>query len=190
MPKFCGFCNNTLIRKTTEPNKDWKNRRFCNRSCASKFHNSNTAKPIKPEHKTSTCVSCGTTIFRQLLKNQTHYSTKKYCEDCRPVEAALNLSKTNSKLANRTKEELFSSRKNWQSARTGIRNHAHIILQASKQKPECKVCNYTTHVEVCHIKPVSEFSGDSLIKDINHLSNLMYLCPNHHWEFDNGRLKL
>lgn len=32
------------------------------------------------------------------------------------------------------------------------------------------------------------FSMDSLISEINSLENLIYLCPNCHWEFDNELL--
>jgi predicted restriction endonuclease len=54
----------------------------------------------------------------------------------------------------------------------------------------CEVCGYNTHVEVCHIKSVSSFSDDTLITEINSIDNLVGLCPNHHWEFDNGKIKL
>jgi len=37
---------------------------------------------------------------------------------------------------------------------------------------------------------MSEFSDDTLIKDINNTDNLVGLCPNHHWELDNGYLRL
>jgi predicted restriction endonuclease len=45
-------------------------------------------------------------------------------------------------------------------------------------------------VEVAHIKAVSNFSEDSLISEINDISNLIGLCPNHHWEYDNGLLDI
>lgn len=41
-----------------------------------------------------------------------------------------------------------------------------------------------------HKKPVSEFEGHVNIKTINNLDNLIALCLNHHWEFDNGILNL
>jgi predicted restriction endonuclease len=28
------------------------------------------------------------------------------------------------------------------------------------------------------------------LSEVNDLSNLVYLCPNHHWELDNGIIKL
>jgi len=50
---------------------------------------------------------------------------------------------------------------------------------------QCCKCGYDKHFEVCHIKPISSFPPDTLLIDINHPDNLMALCPNCHWEFDN-----
>lgn len=52
----------------------------------------------------------------------------------------------------------------------------------------CEVCGYRKHVEVCHIKPVSDFSRDTKMSVVNDRGNLIILCPNCHWEFDNGLL--
>ena len=91
---------------------------------------------------------------------------------------------------NRTKGDLFSSRKNWQSARTAIRKNAQSIFDKSDKSKECYICKYNKHTEIAHIKAVSEFSDVTLISEINNINNLIALCPNHHWEYDNGILKL
>lgn len=49
----------------------------------------------------------------------------------------------------------------------------------------CEHCGYTKHTEICHIKPISSFSVDTLISVVNNNSNLIRLCPNCHWELDN-----
>lgn len=85
-----------------------------------------------------------------------------------------------------TKDLLFSKSKNWQGARSEIRRHAEFIFESDSREKCCNKCGYDKHVEICHIKSVSSFSGDSLLGEINHKSNLMGLCPNCHWEFDNG----
>lgn len=54
----------------------------------------------------------------------------------------------------------------------------------------CQHCGYSKHVEVCHIQPIHTFSDDALIDDINRPDNLLFLCPNCHWEFDNGFLEM
>lgn len=45
-------------------------------------------------------------------------------------------------------------------------------------------------MEIAHIKAVSEFEESSTIAEINSIDNLIALCPNHHWEYDNGIIKL
>ena len=51
---------------------------------------------------------------------------------------------------------------------------------------ECIECGYKLHVDVCHKKPISQFSINTKLKIVNSKKNLMYLCKNHHWEFDNN----
>ena len=89
-----------------------------------------------------------------------------------------------------TKGELFGNRKNWQSARTAIRKLAAFVYFSENRNPCCKICGYNKHVEVAHIKAVSEFPDSSTIGEIDSIDNLVGLCPNHHWEYDNGLLEL
>jgi len=89
-----------------------------------------------------------------------------------------------------TKGELFNHRKNWQSARSAIQKDARKVYFESNTTPSCAICGYSNHVEVAHIKSVSEFNVSTPIVVINLLSNLIGLCPNHHWEYDNGFLEL
>ena len=60
-----------------------------------------------------------------------------------------------------------------------------IIYQNSNKPKQCICCNYDKHYEVAHIKAVSDFNDDTLISEINDIDNLIALCPNHHWEYDN-----
>lgn len=93
-------------------------------------------------------------------------------------------------IQNKTKKEVFNTNKTWQSARSSIRRDAHNVFMRNNSDAKCKVCGYNKHIEVAHVKAVSEFSDDTLISEINDISNLIGLCPNHHWEYDNGLLKL
>jgi hypothetical protein len=193
--KFCLYCNSELVQKVNEQNNTFQKRIYCGLSCASTHFNIKRRErlPPKPKFKLSPCKICGVDISRVLLADQKNYSQKIYCDSCREaknIEAYKIKGYSCVKVELRTKGELFLTRKNWQSARTAIRNHANTVLRQSTQKPECKVCGYAKHVEVCHIKSVSEFTDDSLIGEINALDNLVYLCPNHHWEFDNNGLDI
>lgn len=93
-------------------------------------------------------------------------------------------------LLNKTKGDLFSERKNWQSARTAIRKNATETYFANNAEHKCAICGYDKHIEVAHIKAVSDFDDTATIREINSITNLIGLCPNHHWEYDNGFINL
>lgn len=93
-------------------------------------------------------------------------------------------------VASQTKGELFSNRSNYQSARGSIRRHAQNIFEKSVKEKKCAVCGYDKHYEVAHIKAVADFDDTILISEINDINNLIALCPNHHWEYDNGLLNI
>lgn len=70
-----------------------------------------------------------------------------------------------------------------------VRNHAKRVMNSSNMKKVCCICGYDKHVEIAHLKPIHSFPKESLLSEVNDASNLMYLCPNCHWEQDNGLLK-
>lgn len=96
------------------------------------------------------------------------------------------VSKLTIKTLNKTK--IFELSKNWQSARSTIRKDACRVYKQSGKEYKCNVCGYSNHVEIAHIKAVSEFDNESTLLEINDINNLVALCPNHHWEFDNKKI--
>jgi len=134
-----------------------------------------------------------TGLYYKGARNQ--YS-RKFCEICGKLaisggkcEFHKNYKFSNPPdISHKTKKELKESHKTSASARSAITKHAIITFFKSYKDKKCEICGYEKHVEVCHRKPVSEFSEDSLISEINHIDNLIGLCPNHHWEFDHGLL--
>ena len=110
-------------------------------------------------------------------------------ERCSKLGMELNLKPIES-ILDKTKGELFSSRKNWQSARSTIRKFAEAAFKEANPSPKCAICGYHHHVEIAHIKAVSKFEDSATIREINSIDNLIGLCPNHHWEYDNGILEL
>lgn len=108
---------------------------------------------------------------------------------CKELGVSLNTNERINLLI-KTKGEIFSYRKNWQSARTCIRKIAQKRFFDANPNCKCAICGYDKHVEVAHIKAVSEFDDSATIDEINSLDNMIGLCPNHHWEYDNGLLKL
>lgn len=71
-----------------------------------------------------------------------------------------------------------------------IRNLARAIAKKYGFITKCFNCDYTKHVEICHKKAVSSFEDYITIAEVNDIENLICLCPNCHWEFDNGLLVL
>ena len=70
-----------------------------------------------------------------------------------------------------------------------IRWHSRCVVMKDAPKV-CAVCGYDAHVEVAHKIPIADFEDNVRLNTINHIDNLVLLCPNHHWEFDHGNLKL
>lgn len=86
------------------------------------------------------------------------------------------------------KEAEYNQHGNKASKFCRIREHARKIAKMNGlDKLPCKSCGYSKHVEICHIKSISEFEDNSLISEINDIKNIIQLCPNCHWEFDNKK---
>lgn len=146
-----------------------KNPKFCSSRCSTIHNNKN--KP-KRKLKTILCKSCQKPIDR---KNAT--DRKTYCELCKP---SINDSKSI--------QDVIQNKKHARSTYNTIRHRARKLT--ADQDKVCAVCGYNKHVEVCHIKSISSFPVDTLVSVVNHPSNLVLLCPNHHWEFDHNILTL
>lgn len=114
----------------------------------------NARTDIKRREPEGSCSSCGERISTR----------NKYCTDCRLTVRA----GTKGTSRNRRNYICTSARKLY------FQNRAH----------SCVICGYEKHVEVCHIKDVSSYPAGTSYLVINEQSNLVGLCPNHHWEFD------
>lgn len=147
-------------RATTNPT-------FCSLSCAASFNNRKF--PKKKTAKPKSCKHCRVQIFGR----------RTTCDDCNP--SCVDWSRL-------TLSELKVRAKYQHSAR--VRQVARNIYRQSDRPKHCVICGYDKHYEVCHIKPIQEFSDITSIATINDLNNLVALCPNHHWEFDHGLLTL
>ena len=88
-----------------------------------------------------------------------------------------------------SKKELLEKKGTRHSARSAIATHARNLYMSSGLPRRCAICGYDKHVDVAHIRRVSSFSDETLIGEINSMTNLMPLCPNHHWEFDHDLLE-
>lgn len=159
----------TIIeRSCTNCGKTTTNNKFCSRSCSTSFNNLNRVDYTT--RRKGVCKACGTAIISK------HW----YCEKCRPQKATQD---------DKTLGEVIYEKHHRSSAFALVRSRARSVAKELGFS-KCVNCGYDKHYEVCHIKPIKDFSLDTLVKDINSEENLVPLCPNCHWEFDKGLLKL
>lgn len=194
-PKLCLNCGE-IIPYESKANK------FCGHSCSASFNNKGTVrKNISPLNKTYLVSDeqfiefVNTSNSWKELTNKLGYSSKigsKARNTILDKAKILNIEIIFEKelIKNNNKENLFKLSKNWQVARTSIRKDACKVFEKSNKEYKCAICGYNKHVEIAHIKAVSEFSDSSTLEEINHIDNLVGLCPTHHWEYDAGLIDL
>lgn len=146
---------------------DTLNPRFCSRACAATYNNHHMPKRKKTQKY---CKGCGA-------------KSRHGCSSCRECRPRIDHSK-------RTLAELKNVCGSRNSYHTLVRQHAQIVANENGKLDKCKVCDYESCVECCHIIPVAKFPLSSSLAEVNDPTNLEGLCPNHHWEFDHGLLHL
>lgn len=204
-PNLCLNCNKPIIAPYGKTLKDTKKKKFCCRSCASQYSNKFPDKHknfyqtnsllkkcsdedfLKAYDKSSSCTELARSIgygnhistkLREQIKDRINQlGLDQYIDRTIPI-------------ANMTKRELISRRSNWQSWRSCIQRNARDVYSNSNKPKECIVCCYNKTYEVAHVKSVSSFDDNTLISEINNIDNLIALCPNHHWEYDNNILDI
>ena len=134
------------------------NPKFCSRSCAAKVTNREKPKRVA---KVRNCLRCGC----QVPKGRTA------CDDCLTPQ-------------DMTLEEAIYTKHHPSSAFALVRSRARSVVKDWEKI--CAHCGYPKHVEVCHIKAISEYPLETKLSVINDPSNLLLLCPNCHWEFDHA----
>lgn len=158
----CLNCNKILEGK-------WA-KRFCNRSCAGQYNGRAHPKRSRERANWPKCRTCDNIVVAKYYK---------YCRDC--IEKKKHYHGAGP-LELQTIEQAIK--------RTGantydkVRAHARYVLYKEELKGSCEKCGYDKHVELCHIKPISSFSRDTLLSEVNRRDNVMFLCPNCHWEHD------
>jgi len=160
----CLHCGN----ETTNP-------KFCSKSCSAKETNKIPKRKLKKK-----CSKCNSLVY-SYRSNLCEHHYQEYQKNKK--EYILNLS-----------IEDYTSRESIKRLHPSSK-FAHIrglcrSWNKEKTKLPCFVCGYSKHVELAHIRPVSSFDKTAKIKEVNHPDNVVQLCPNCHWEFDNGLITL
>lgn len=204
-PNYCKYCGKPILATYDKSLSDIKKKKFCNLSCSAKYNN-------------SICDEKTSKNYNSIINNKTDkevidcfYDSNSFAEFCIKLGYKTKCNMNNKSILDRlkilnlniddlifkkdnvsdlSKGELFSKRINWQSARSAIQKDARNVYKNSDKPKQCVICGYDKHYEVAHIMAVSDFADDTLISDINNPENLIALCPNHHWEFDNNLLNI
>lgn len=143
-------------------------RKFCSRSCSATYNN-----PRKDSRSDGLiCPKCG---------GKRGWGSKQ-CGDCRNLE-------TVTRFGERLLSDVQLNNSASRAKNNQVRRHARRVMGMSGKPFVCEVCGWDHTVQVCHIVGIGEFDPHStLIKEINTLENLIYLCPNHHAMLDTGDL--
>lgn len=161
LPKFkteireCKTCNNKF-----DTTLDNRNKQYCSPACGNKVTKYKHGKYL--------------TIKKCQICNNSHKRTSAFCsKKC----SSLNY------MNETTIGDLLYISNNKANTFGAIRANARSISKYYF-KPECKICGYDKHYEVCHINPIRNFPNNTTLSVVNSRNNLMHLCPNCHWEFD------
>lgn len=163
---ICKQCEKQFEKSVNQINKT-NNNNFCCRSCSATYNNLKYPK----RSKTKKCKYCTNLVSSKLQKCKTCINNfRKILDSDRISDVTYrNHHKSSSFALIRSRARTFAKTLNWNC---------------------CKYCGYDKHIEICHIKPIKDFSEDSLVSEVNHIDNLLPLCPNCHWEFDNNLINL
>lgn len=148
-----------------------KNPKYCSRNCAASHINR-----INPRRKLGKryCESCGKNLPRRNYKDR-----RRYCDKCNP-----NITDWYKV----TLGEVIRLRSYQKHSRIRDLARSKYIREGRPQK--CEICAYDKHFEVHHIKSIESFKLETPIAVVNALYNLIGLCPNCHWEADNGLINV
>ena len=151
--------------------KGTNQKKFCCRSCAATYNNKVFRKRKPTLRKCITCdAMIGGAVYGQRLHCFQCIKDKKHYKGT-PVEI-----QTIEQVVKRAGSNRYDN----------IRVHARALYKKELSNPCCERCGYTKHVELCHKQAISEFEKNTLIVEVNRRDNIMFLCPNCHWEFDHN----
>jgi hypothetical protein len=162
------------MNNCTQCGRETTNPKFCSRSCSASFTGAASPKRRLVERF---CPKCSTSL------GIIHSDDVRLCSKCKRPSTE------------RWESVTLGMAKSTGNANAGsrypyIRRLARDKWIKSGMPMRCEICGYELHIEVCHIVDVRKFSLDTLISVVNNLDNMVPLCKNHHWEFDNGHLSV
>lgn len=173
---FCKICNDSISKSLT----------YC-KDCYIIF----LENQRKPKQKCELCnkPSRGTKCINCYKESISKHNLEKICIDCNCQCTSKRCRKCyNAFVLEKSKQlslkDCIYDKHHKSSAFAKIRSQARSIAKKQGWTKCCK-CGYDKHIEIAHKKPISDFSLETPVSEINSINNLLPLCPNCHWEFDN-----
>lgn len=154
-------------------NVETTNLKFCSRSCASSSNN----RIPKRKKIVQRCVSCDVVVAR-----------RRYCKNCFDSHRKTNIIQMGNQTLKEIKDEVRKVNVPPSYSHARVRYHCSLLWKSLAKA--CQVCGYSTHVELCHVKAIKDHNDSDTLSIINKRDNIVFLCPNHHWELDNGKMSL
>lgn len=165
---ICEGCKNQFTSK-------WKRARYCSKACSNK-----TCKRRKKKEKKCEYINCN---------NVVEFYRHAFCRQCKDLGRQYFRISGGKLLSETTIKEYCDFKKGGANRFDNIRHRARNMFE-NIENEKCAKCSWSHHVEVCHIKPISSFPENTFVSEVNKRENLVLLCPNCHWMFDNNLLKL
>ncbi len=185
-PNICLNCGNIIKVPENKKTSEIRRKKFCDNRCSAIYNNKKNG--LKQSRCSDKCIICQKQIILKKKKSGGYYR-RNYCVQClQEIRAKKRGASTF--IANLTKDQIMNRYSKYYIGRNMIRKHANNVFNQSNKEKKCAICGYKNHIDVAHIKSVSDYSGDTLISEINHIDNLIGLCLNHHWEYDNAIIDL
>lgn len=163
---YCKHCEKPFSRRYYSHD----NSMFCSVSCSNRGRSSDTPARM--------CRDC------QAVPVQ---GRRKLCDSCKRIKHGI--STRSIEYESITLKELRSAYSTSQY-HSKIRGASRSEYKRSGRSMSCENCGYDLHVDICHIRGVSDFPDSSTLSEVNDISNLIALDKRCHWEFDNGYLSI
>lgn len=153
-----------------------KNPKFCSRSCAAKYNNRKFPKRSpEPQNKCSVCD-------KYTRSHKRTFNGSTLCQQCyRKTKVDLYQSMTLQESIDKSME--YAAKHKFQHVRAAAHRFCKLHNITTKT---CQKCGYDKHAELCHKKSIASFDPSTPLSEINSTENIVFLCPNCHWELDNS----
>jgi hypothetical protein len=201
-PNICDHCGSVIRIVPHEKIRDARAKRFCSHEHASLFNGTAKRNESIDEYNKNPnlCAQCGKAIPVKRKLSVAQIRERKFCHYPSPCAAMYNGNMKKAWARERPCQECGAIFKHTHNSRkhcrgclmldvckrsivaSGIRQHAKWVMRESVKK--CGKCDLTSPLERCHVKDVCLFPDSATLREVNARENLVYLCRNHHYEFD------